>query len=260
MNLPDFIIAGAPRSGTTWLYELLARHPRVYMAQPKKPEPKFFLVDEIYSRGLGHYSRTWFEARPASALAAGEKSTNYLESPEAASRIARDLPGVKLVFILREPCGRAWSNWLWSRQNGMEKESFARALELEDERERTLPEKLRFARPHAYYSRGLYAELLAPWLERFPLERVLVLRFEDVKERPAALAERLHRFLGVEPRPADGVELGVVNPAAKAPGETPPASVMADLFRRYEEPNGALARLVPGFPIWRKPELGNGGD
>jgi len=83
---PTFIIAGAPRSGTTWLYELLDRHPDVFMAKPARPEPKFFLVDELYGRGIQHYFDTWFagaEAYPA----AGEKSTNYLESPAAARRM-----------------------------------------------------------------------------------------------------------------------------------------------------------------------------
>ena len=116
---PTFIIAGAPRSGTTWLYELLDRHPDVYMAKPVRPEPKFFLVDELYSRGIQHYFDTWFAGADA-YRAAGEKSTNYLESAVVAERIHQHLPSVKLVFILREPAHRAYSNWMWSRMNGME--------------------------------------------------------------------------------------------------------------------------------------------
>jgi len=135
---PTFIIAGAPRAGTTWLYELLDRHPDIYMAQPVRPEPKFFLVDEVYARGIQHYFDTWFQGADAYA-AAGEKSTNYLESATAAERIHRDLPAIKLIFILREPAHRAYSNWLWSRMNGMEPEEFETALAMEDERERTLP-------------------------------------------------------------------------------------------------------------------------
>ena len=88
MRLPDFIIAGAPRSGTTWLYSLLERHPDVYVAKPVTPEPKFFLVDSLYERGLEFYSKTWFAPAPSGAMA-GEKSTNYLESAPAAERIAR---------------------------------------------------------------------------------------------------------------------------------------------------------------------------
>src|ERR1700730_4595267 len=72
-RLPDFIIAGAPRSGTTWLYVLAQRHPQIAMAQPMAPEPKFFLIDELWQRGIDYYSRTWFDRLPAGQVL-GEKS------------------------------------------------------------------------------------------------------------------------------------------------------------------------------------------
>ena len=100
MRLPDFIIGGAPRSGTTWLYELLDRHPDVYMSRPVKPEPKFFLVDHLYDRGLKFYAETWF-AGAGDARLAGEKSTDYLESSAAAGRIAQDLPQVRHLALQR---------------------------------------------------------------------------------------------------------------------------------------------------------------
>ena len=109
---PTFLIAGAPRSGTTWLYHLLDRHPDVFMAKPARPEPKFFLVDELYERGFHHYVETWFDGSSA-YTAAGEKSTNYLESSSAADRIHRHVPDVRLVFILREPTQRV-CNVIWS--------------------------------------------------------------------------------------------------------------------------------------------------
>jgi hypothetical protein len=109
------------------------------MAKPLKPEPKFFLRDELYAKGLSHYSQAWF-AGVGDDQVAGEKSTDYLESAPAAERIARDLPRVKLVFILREPVGRAYSNYLWTKMNGLETESFAAAIRLEEQRERELPE------------------------------------------------------------------------------------------------------------------------
>src|SRR6266550_685043 len=104
---PTFIIAGAPRSGTTWLYELLDRHPDVHMAKPLKPEPKFFLRDDEYAKGLEYYSTKWFEGVEPSKIA-GEKSTDYLESSAAAARIAKNLSDVKLIFLLREPVSRAY--------------------------------------------------------------------------------------------------------------------------------------------------------
>jgi len=77
VRLPDFIIGGAPRAGTTWLYELLDRHPDVYMAKPLKPEPKFFLRDEVYAKGLAHYSQTWFAGADTRKMA-GEISEGMI--------------------------------------------------------------------------------------------------------------------------------------------------------------------------------------
>lgn len=249
MRLPDFIIGGAPRSGTTWLYELLDRHPQVYMAKPVKPEPKFFLVDDLYEKGLRYYSDTWFAAAGNGQLA-GEKSTDYLESTAAAERIARDLPRVKLVFILREPADRAYSNYLWTRMNGLEHEDFETALRLEEQREQTLPERWKFARPFSYFSRGLYADLLVEYFRRFPREQIQILRFEDIDDRPRDLAERLHRFLGVDPRPQDGEGLGVINPSEKR-GETLDDAIRRDLMSRYADSNDRLAAMLgPGFELW----------
>jgi hypothetical protein len=250
MRLPDFLIAGAPRSGTTWLYHLLARHPGAHMASPPRPEPKFFLADELYARGLEWYARTWFEHAPVDAIC-GEKSTNYLESAAAARRIARDLPSVKLVFILREPAERAWSNYLWSRMNGMESETFEQALALEESRERNLLPERRFSRPHAYFSRGLYADLLQPWFELFPRQNILCLRCEDIALHPRPLAERLHQFLCVPLRPHDADGLGVINAADRGGAQLPAAETLGLLRARYAEPNRRLARLVgPDFEIW----------
>jgi hypothetical protein len=249
LRRPDFIIGGAPRSGTTWLYALLDRHPGVYLAKPVTPEPKFFLVDSLYAKGIEHYATTWFADVPA-GLVAGEKSTDYLESAAAAVRIQCDLPDVKLVFVLREPVERAYSNYLWTRMNGLETESFARALDIEDERERTLPERLKFARPYSYFTRGLYAELLQPYLTRFRRERLLILKFEDIVRTPEVVAARLHAFLGVGVRPGDVEGLGVVNPSDKPGGPLDPA-LRSALAARYVEPNRRLAALLgPSFQIW----------
>jgi hypothetical protein len=249
VRLPDFIIGGAPRSGTTWLYWLLDRHPAVHMAKPVTPEPKFFLVDHLYAKGLQHYARTWFEGVEPTLLA-GEKSTDYLESAHAAERIGRDLPQVKLVFILREPVGRAYSNYLWTKMNGLEHETFETALALEEQRERELPERLRFARPYSYFSRGLYADLLRPYLERFDRSQVLIVRFEDIVERPEWLAAGVHRFLGITERLEDAANLGVINPSEK--DETPlDDRIRRELHARYEEPNRRLAALLgPAFDVW----------
>jgi Sulfotransferase domain len=246
---PSFIIAGAPRSGTTWLYHLLDRHPDIYMAKPVRPEPKFFLVDELYARGFQYYVDTWF-ADAGGHATAGEKTTNYLESAVAAARIHEHLPHVRLIFILREPAQRAYSNWAWSTMNGMETEDFETALAREDERERTLEPRLRFARPYAYFSRGLYAEMLRPYFDRFPREQIVCVKFDDIIRKPGDLASRLHRFVEVPERQQDAEGLDVVNPSEHK-GETIPVRAREWLRERYVAPNLALARLLGSdFETW----------
>src|SRR5438270_315540 len=100
-RLPDFIIAGAPRSATTWLYVLADKHPEIAMAKPMRPEPKFFLVDSLYQRGLDHYGANWFDGLQKNRIL-GEKSAKYLESPLVAQRIYQTLPQVKLIDALRD--------------------------------------------------------------------------------------------------------------------------------------------------------------
>jgi hypothetical protein len=133
--------------------------------------------------------------------------------------------------------------------NGLETESFSTALALEDERERSLPERLKFARPFSYYSRGLYAELLQPYLSRFARDRILVLKFEDVIAAPRGLASRLHTFLGIALRPGDVEGVGVINPAE--PYDPLDEGTRRALAERYAEPNRQLAQLLGSdFRVW----------
>jgi hypothetical protein len=249
-RLPDFIIAGAPRSGTTWLYALARRHPRLAMGEPMVPEPKFFLVDELWQRGVDYYSKRWFDLLAAGRML-GEKSTNYLEAPEVAERISRVLPRVKLIFLLRNPIDRAYSNYLWSRQNGLETETFERALALEEQRERDLVPQLRYARPHAYFSRGLYAEHLTRFFDRFPRAQMLVLRHEDVAARPDSVAADFHRFLGVPELPKTALALGRINAAETGRREPLAPSLRRWLAEQYRAANAHLATLLgPDFELW----------
>lgn len=251
VRLPDFIIAGAPRSGTTWLYMLADRHPGVAMAKPWRPEPKFFLVDELYERGISYYSSNWFESLPLRRVL-GEKSANYLESPTVPERIHRHLPSVRLVFLLRNPVDRAYSNYLWTRMNGLETETFERALELEEAREKTVPPQWRFARPHANFSRGLYADHLGNFFRLFPREQILVLRNEDVKSKPHDVAAAFFRFIGVEPMTELTDGLVRVNTARPEDGGPPLSSALrAQLVERYREPNRRLGELLGSdFILW----------
>jgi hypothetical protein len=251
-RLPDFIIAGAPRSGTTWLYVLAQRHPEPAMVEPMVPEPKFFLVCELWRRGVDYYSRKWFDPLPTGRVL-GEKSANYLESPEVAERIFRAVPPVKLIFLLRNPVDRAYSNYLWSRQNGLESETFERALALEEQRDRDLAPNLRYARPHAYFSRGLYADHLVRFYKRFPRQQILVLRHEDLATCPERVAANFHRFLGVSEMPGLARELSPINAAKLSPSEPLPEVLRRELVKRYRAANARLGVLLcADFEAWNR--------
>jgi hypothetical protein len=251
-RLPDFIIAGAPRSGTTWLYMLAQRHPELAMAEPMVPEPKFFLVCELWRRGVDYYSKKWFDPLPTGRVL-GEKSANYLESPEVAERIFRAVPPVKLIFLLRNPVDRAYSNYLWSRQNGLESETFERALALEEQRDRDLAPNLRYARPHAYFSRGLYADHLVRFYKRFPRQQILVLRHEDLATCPERIAANFHRFLGVSEMPGLARELSPINAAKLSPSEPLPEVLRRELVKRYRAANARLGVLLcADFESWNR--------
>lgn len=246
---PDFIIAGAPRSGTTWLYHLLDRHPQIFMNKPIKPEPKFFLIDEIYETGLEHYLKKYFPNAPKEKMW-GEKSTNYLENSVAATRIYENLPGIKLIFILRHPVDRAFSNYLWSRMNGLEQEDFATAIEQEDVRLRNLPKDWKYSRPYDYFARGLYVKHLRPYFDLFSQDQILVLKFEDISIDPEKLTARIHQFLGVQVQPLDWQGLGIINPSRKDDIELP-AELREKLNERYSESNRELGELLGAdFEVW----------
>jgi hypothetical protein len=206
---PSFVIAGAPRAGTTWLYRNLERHPQVFMTANK--EPRFYAVDEDErlsfsgpgdERWLSHLVQdrdsyeALFEGAGTDQLR-GEASSDYLyRSRTAVGRLSREVPSVRLIFVLRDPAHRAWSNWLQHVQHERESLSFAAALDAEEERV-----EQGWAWWWHYARRGYYAEQLAPFLEAFPREQVLLLLHDDLRRDPGGLLERVVAFLGVDPLP-----------------------------------------------------------
>src|SRR5207253_6964810 len=129
--VPDVIIGGAPRSGTTFLCELLAKHPDIYVAKPFIPEPKVCMTPHPGGdAGLLRRYADIFSDAPSRSIRI-EKTSYYLENAEARERLVRILPRAKFVFILREPVERAYSNWMRSRLNGLETLPFEEAIERE---------------------------------------------------------------------------------------------------------------------------------
>lgn len=209
--LPDFLVIGAAKAGTTSLYYYLTQSPDVRRADRK--EVHFF--DHHYGRGESWY-RTWFPLDEVGRdWVTGEASPYYLLHPAVPARVARLLPDVRLVALLRHPVARAYSQFQHSRSLGVEpEESFERALDLEAERtdrawgelERSdapeTPAERASTRPlrvFSYVRRGKYAPQLRRWLDVFPPDTLLVLTAEELFAEPATVLGEVRRHLGLPP-------------------------------------------------------------
>jgi hypothetical protein len=202
---PDFLLIGAPKAGTTALHAALASHPDVFVTNPK--EPKYWLCDGApppHWNGPGdrHSQREWmwrhdeyadlFRAAPPDQVR-GESTPFYLWSKGAHRRIAEALPQVKLVAVVRDPIDRAYSNWMHLWSDGLERVGdFEEAFGLEGERV-----DAGWAPFWRYRELGWYGEQLDHLHGYVDPERVLVVRYRDVVDEPAATVDRVCRFLGI---------------------------------------------------------------
>jgi hypothetical protein len=211
-NLPDFLIAGVPKAGTTALYAALLRHPQLFL--PETKEPKFFLTDgppptrggpgDVQTYQENVWRRSDYEALFAPAplgAVRGEATPFYLYSQPAQRRIRQLIPDVKLILVLRDPVDRAHSNWahLWAA--GLEPEAdFLRACELEPQRRAA-----GWAPFWHYIGLGQYGSQLQHLLGLFPREQILIVRYRDLRDSAAATLDRVCAFLGVTPGVIDQV-------------------------------------------------------
>jgi len=210
--LPDFLVLGGQRCGSTSLYTMLTGHPQVMAASHK--EPHFF--DRNHRRGEDFYRRLFplrahIRARERRLgglpVVTGEATTYYLAHPAVPGRVAAMLPDARLVAILRNPVDRAYSHYQLSVRGGWETRSFEEALAAEPERIAGEAQRLlddpdftgHSHRYHSYRTRGLYVEQLERWWAVFPSDRLLVLRSEDMFADPAAVYAELAAFLGLAP-------------------------------------------------------------
>lgn len=204
MNAPNFLIVGAQKAGTTSLYTWLRQHPDIYL--PAKKETHYFTYcgppEADLRRPVGDSAggvRGWAAYldlfRDASGRrAVGEASPSYLYSGSAPARIARALGEVKIIAILREPAGRAFSNYLHCVAKGIEPLSFEEALRAEEGRVRDGWDLI-----WHYQGKGYYSAQLVRYFRTFGKERVLVLLFDDLVRRPDWVIRRVWSFLDVPP-------------------------------------------------------------
>jgi hypothetical protein len=156
-------------------------------------EAHFFCWDLLYDQGLEWYERQFEHCREGRVV--GEATPDYMYLPHVPERMARDVPGARLVFILRNPVDRAYSHYWHEVQLGWERLPFERAISGEASRiRRSAEERFHFS----YVDRGEYAKHLARFMEHFPEERVHVMLFEDVRADLGGALAPLFAFLGVE--------------------------------------------------------------
>jgi len=212
-GLPDFLIVGAQRSGTTSMYNYLASHPE--MGRSFTKEPQYFSTrwskPEAWYRAHFAGAASGGSAEPAARRLNFEATPYYLFHPHAASRAARVVPQAKLIVLLRHPVERALSHYEHNAQRGLEPLTFREAVEREPERLAGEVERMREdpgydSRAHKLYSyvaRGRYAEQLETWMSWFPPDRFLIVRSEDFYSRTDEVYAEVLRFLGVSDwRPA----------------------------------------------------------
>ncbi len=212
---PDFFIAGHPKSGTTALYEMLRRHPQIFMSEVK--EPRYFATDlpsrynprrpDVPAETYEDYLALFAGARLDQL--AGEATPVYIWSETAAENIARAVPDARIIAIFREPASYVRSLHYQLVQARIEKETdLRRAIELEPTRigrrpgtEEDWPEALR------YTGNVRYAEQLRRFHSFFPREQVKVIIYDDFRNHNEETVRDVLRFLGVD----DGVPIEVMD-------------------------------------------------
>jgi hypothetical protein len=207
-RVPEFFIVGAPRSGTTYMFESLGRHPDVFVPPNKEPnhfctdlDSGSFLDSVSFMRDRNEYRRLFADA--GAGQLAGEASTWYLYSRDAARNIAEVRPDAKIVIMLRDPVEMMYSLHGRRRFGGTEELPFPDALEAEEDRRRgrRLPRRPRNVKGLLYRDVARYAEQVERYVEQFGWQQVHVIIFDDFRADPLAAFLALLEFLGLAPVP-----------------------------------------------------------
>ena len=187
--LPNFVVVGAPKAGTTSLYNYLKGHPDVFL--PHRKELLFF--DSSFHKGLPWYERYFKHYRGEKA--AGDISPTYMSNPFVPKRMRRTIPDAKIVFILRDPVERAYSHY-WDLVGWGSSASF----------KETLRAPTMYKRGHGYIEFdildfGLYSLHIKRFLDHFPAEQCGFFLYDDLRDRPQEFLNGILRFIGVSERP-----------------------------------------------------------
>jgi len=251
--LPDWIIIGAMRSGSSSLYHNLTEHPQVLPALRK--EVQFF--DENFDQGMAWYRSNFptmraMKRRHEGTVMTGEGSPAYIFHPLAPERIAEALPDVRLIAALRNPVDRTWSHYHHSVKHRGETLSFEDAIAAESERVGDEIERVaagdaaicRAVHYHGYMIQGEYARFMERWLAVFPKEQMLVLRAEDLFETPDRYMAEVIEFIGLPPVPTTWATFNTGSQSDM------PADVRERLTEHFRPHNQRLADMLGWERSW----------
>lgn len=230
-NLPDLLIVGAMRSGTSALQTAVATHPE--FVSPSRKEPHYF--DLNYSRGIQWY-RAFFPIAGGSMSV--DATPSYLAHPDAAQRAHATVPAAKVLASLRDPVERAWSHYRYRASKGQESRSFDQVVSDEvDEKADPLSGFDRVG-DVSIISAGVYAPQLKRWIDTYGEEAVHVIDANALFTDPDSEMARVQRFLGL----SHPLSIERSNAAPSLCG-SPSEWAIATLKDFYEEPNAELRRV-----------------
>lgn len=248
MPLPDFFIVGHQKCGTTALHEMLRLHPQIFM--PERKEPSYF-VPEILRNPLSReeYEALFEPAIPGQRI--GEATPTYLWSHTAAARIAQDVPGAKVIAIIREPADFLRSLHLQFLRMGAETEKdFRKAIELDPERAagRKIPRNSPRPEFLPYAEHLRYREQLERYRAVFPPEQILLLIYEEYRADNEATLQRILDFLEVDRAVLPSLRANPTASSVRSPR-------VQELTRSLYLGKGLAGRLKPAIKAVTSPAM-----
>ena len=197
---PDFLVIGTQRGGSTSLYKYLVTHPDIKRALHKEIQYFSLYFKKNWPWYLAHFPLRYINK---GQFITGEASPYYLFHPDVPKRVAERLPNIKLIVTLRNPIDRAYSQYKHEVNSGFETRSFEAAVEDEGALRKNIDPSLGFSQikdsfihqHYLYVSRGIYVRQLKNWMEYVPLERILVLKSENLFTNPKKTFSQVLQFL-----------------------------------------------------------------
>lgn len=250
--LPNFIIIGAKRCGTTSLYHHLGEHPCIIRA--KRDNVGFF--NNNFELGLNYYKSFFPSIWSKNRIISKEKyfmtfdvTTGYLLNPIVATNISETIPDVKLILIVRNPVDRAYSEYnLITNQKSFEELISDEINKTDRGNNNTLGNVIDFTKNESFLLRkGMYAKQLFPWFKIFPKDQFLILSAEDYAVTPQKVYNDIFKFLGLPQYQITNMQK--VNKGSYAQMNTPTRELLVNYFRRY---NDDFFKLIGKSFDWNK--------